>query len=76
MSGESLSVKEIADFMGRSEVFVRGAIENGSLPIGCYTRNGSKGSYYISPKRAKEYLGYEKTSYYNSPVSDVRGIGS
>lgn len=54
----TLSVEEIAHFMNKSPMFVRRSIENGSLPIGAYDRQGSRGSYYISPKRAEEYLGY------------------
>ena len=54
----SLSVKEIAEFIGKSEVFVRASIENGSLPIGSYDRKGKRANYFISPKRAYEWLGY------------------
>lgn len=54
----TLTVEEIAVWIGKSEVFVRKAIENGSLGIGAYMREGSKGSYYISPKLAYERLGY------------------
>lgn len=54
----SLTVKEIAAFIGKSEVFVRAGIENGSLPIGGYDRKGERANYYISPKRAYEWLGY------------------
>lgn len=56
----TLSIDEVADFMGKSKLFVRRSIENGSLPIGCYTKEGTRCSYYISPKRAYEYLGYER----------------
>lgn len=56
----TLSVEEIANFIGKSKVFVRKSIENGSLPIGAYTREGTAGSYYISPKRAWEYMGYKR----------------
>lgn len=54
----TLTIQEVARFMGRSEFFVRKSIENGSLPIGCFTREGKKAGYYISPKRAYEWLGY------------------
>ena len=54
----SLSVSEVAKFMGKSEIFVRKSIENGSLPIGSYDREGKRANYYISPKRAAEWLGY------------------
>jgi len=65
----SLSVEEVAEFMGKSKLFVRRSIENGTLPIGCYTKEGNRTSYYISPKRVYEYMGYkrdEETSYSNT----------
>lgn len=54
----SIEVEEIARWMQKSPTFVRKSIENGSLPIGSYNKNGNRGSYYISPKRAYEYIGY------------------
>ena len=63
----SLSVAEIARFMGKSEIFVRKSIENGSLPIGSYDREGKRANYYISPKRAAEWLGYVR----NEEKTDV-----
>lgn len=56
----SLTIDELATFMGKSKLFVRKSIENGSLPVGAYTKEGKKSSYYISPKRAYEYLGYKR----------------
>lgn len=56
----TLSIEEVAAFMGKSKLFVRRSIENGSLPIGAYTKEGKVGSYYISPKRAYEYMGYKR----------------
>ena len=56
----TLTVKEISAWIHRSEIFVRKAMENGSLDIGAYTREGSKGAYYISPKLAWERLGYRR----------------
>lgn len=55
----SLTVGEIAKFMNKPDLFVREAIKNGSLPIGAYTMN-KQASFYISPKRAYEYLGYRR----------------
>ena len=56
----SLTIREIANFIGKSEVFVRKSIENGSLGIGAYDREGSRANYYISPKLAYERLGYRR----------------
>ena len=79
-SYKSYTVSEIAEYMGKSEVFVRKSIENGSLPIGCYVRQGTKGSYYISPKRAWVWLGYvrneENTDGYSTPLHDECDNGS
>lgn len=75
----TLTVKEIADWIDRSEIFVRKSIENGSLAIGAYTRQGSRGTYYISPKLAWERLGYrrdEESDYNNDPVTDHECFGS
>lgn len=70
----SLTVKEIAGWIHRSEVFVRRALENGSLGIGAYNREGKNGSYYISPKLAWERLGYrrdeENTDSNSTPLHD------
>lgn len=72
----SLSVEEIARFMGKSKEFVRMGIENGSLPIGSYTRVGKKASYYISPKRALEFMGYKRDEKnINSDVTACVGVG-
>ena len=54
----TLTIREIAEFIGKSEVFVRGSLENGSLGIGAYDRKGGRANYYISPKLAYERLGY------------------
>lgn len=61
----TLTVKEIAEWIDKSEIFVRKAIENGSLDIGAYTRD-ERGSYYISPKLAWERLGYRRDEETNS----------
>lgn len=67
----TLTIREIAGFIGKSEVFVRKSIENGSLPIGSYTREGKKASYFISPKRAEEWLGYKREENTNDDSSDA-----
>lgn len=68
----TLSVEEIANFIGKSPMFVRRSIENGSLPIGAYDREGKRGNYYISPKRAYEYIGYKRDEEENN----FRGYGN
>lgn len=70
----SLTVIEIAAWIHKSPHFVRKGIENGSLGIGGYVKEGSKGSYYISPKLAWERLGYrrneENTDCNSTPLHD------
>ena len=68
----SLSIEEVATFMNKSKLFVRKSIENGTLPIGCYVKEGNRTSFYISPKRAFEYMGYKRDeeSINNSITND------
>ena len=56
----TLTVGEIAEWIDRSPTFVRKAIKNGSLAIGAYTEEGSRSTFYISPKLAWERLGYRR----------------
>lgn len=77
----TLTVEEIAAFTHKKPTFIRKAIENGSLPIGSYNREGSRASYYISPKRAYEWIGYkrEESIDNNTPTpgdGDIRSNGS
>ena len=77
----SLTVEEIAAFTHKKPTFIRRAIENGSLPIGSYNREGSRASYYISPKRAYEWIGYRREENIDSNTSapgdgDIGSYGS
>lgn len=56
----TLSVEEIAAWIHRSPTFVRKAMKNGSLDIGAFTEEGSRSTFYISPKLAWERLGYRR----------------
>jgi len=56
----TLKVEEIAAWIDRSPTFVRKAMKNGSLDIGAYTEEGSRSTFYISPKLAWERLGYRR----------------
>jgi hypothetical protein len=53
----NIKVSEVAKLMGKSEQFVRIGLQRGLLPIGTAIKNGSKYSYYISPKLLEEYIG-------------------
>lgn len=60
---KSISVKEAAKIMGKSEQFVRIGLQRGILPIGTAFKmgNSSMYTYYISPKLFEEYVGkYEQ----------------
>ena len=57
MEKRSISVKEAAQLMGKSEMFVRIGLQRGLLPIGTAVKLSSKYTYYISPKLLEEYIG-------------------
>lgn len=57
--GKSISVKEAAKIMGKSEQFVRIGLQRGLLPFGQAIKMSSIYTYYISPKLFEEYVGYK-----------------
>ena len=58
---KSISVKEAAKIMGKSEQFVRIGLQRGLLPFGQAIKMSSIYTYYISPKLFEEYVGkYEE----------------
>lgn len=46
----SVPVRVAASVLGKSQLYVRHAIEDGKLDIGCCSGRGKRKSYYISPK--------------------------
>ena len=54
---KNISVAECARMLGKSEQFVRIALQQGIAPFGFAVRNKSVYSYHISPKKLKEYMG-------------------
>lgn len=54
----NLPVKVAARVMGKSEIYVRHALEDKRLDIGCCVCRGKRKSYYISPKKFYELTGY------------------
>lgn len=55
---KNVSVAQAAKLLGKSEQFVRVALQNGSAPFGFATQiSGNRYSYHISPKKLKEYQG-------------------
>lgn len=54
----SVPIKVAAEVMNKSQMYVRHAIEDGRLDIGCCSGRGKRKSYYISPKKFYELTGY------------------
>ena len=56
----SVSVKKTAEILGKSQLFVREAIAQGRLDIGCCIegKNGRR-TFYISPQKLKDLTGEE-----------------
>ncbi len=51
-----MTVKEAAERMGVSELFIRFGIRNGTLPIGCAIKMSSKWTFYIQRDRFEAYM--------------------
>ena len=56
--GNKITIKEAAKILGKSEQFIRVGLQRGLLPFGVAYKMSSKYSYYISPKKFYEYVGY------------------
>lgn len=54
---KSLTVSEAARVMGKSNQFVRLALQQGLFPFGTAVKMSSKYTYYINPKQFWEYVG-------------------
>ena len=58
ISNQKISIEEAARRLGKSQQFVRIALQNGAAPFGFATKGaGSAYDYHISPKLLKEYIG-------------------
>lgn len=57
MSMKNISVSECAKILGKSEQFVRVALQTGVAPFGFAVKNKTTFSYHISPKKLAEYIG-------------------
>jgi transcriptional regulator with XRE-family HTH domain len=53
----NISVAECARRLGKSEQFVRVALQTGAVPFGFAVKNRTMYSYHISPKKLDEYIG-------------------
>ena len=54
---KNVSIAEAARLLGKSEQFVRVALQTGVAPFGFAVKNKSVYSYHISPKKLNEYIG-------------------
>ena len=54
---KNVSVAQAATMLGKSEQFVRVALQTGKAPFGFAAKNKTVWSYHISPKKLKEYIG-------------------
>ena len=58
ISHQKISVAETALRLGKSQQFIRIALQNGAAPFGFATKvSGSTYDYHISPKLLNEYIG-------------------
>ena len=55
----SISVKQAAELMGKSEQFIRIGLQRGLLPFGVATKmpKSTHYTYYISPKQFYNFVG-------------------
>ena len=53
---KNISVSECAKILGKSEQFVRVALQTGVAPFGFAVKNKTVYSYHISPKKLAEYI--------------------
>lgn len=53
----NVSISECARILGKSEQFVRVALQTGVAPFGFAVKNKTVYSYHISPKKLAEYVG-------------------
>lgn len=53
----TMTVKETAKLLGKSEQFVRIGLQRGILPFGYAVKMSSKWTYHISEAKVSEYLG-------------------
>ena len=54
---KNVPVAEAAKILGKSEQFVRVALQTGVAPFGFAVKNKTVYSYHISPKKLAEYIG-------------------
>lgn len=63
MQTQSLTVKQAAQILGKSEQFIRIGIQRGILPIGSAVKLSTQWTYYISEAKLYDYVGYRKEKF-------------
>lgn len=69
----NISITQCAKLLGKSEQFVRVALQTGTAPFGFAVKNKSVYSYHISPKKLEEYIG-SLTLDNNMMVDDMKQL--
>ena len=70
-----LSVDEAAKIMGVSKPYIRIGLQRGLLPFGTAVKmTGNRYTYFISKNRLYEYLGVNKTEYFDNGGLDNGNI--
>nr|WP_308742071.1 helix-turn-helix transcriptional regulator [uncultured Anaerocolumna sp.] len=54
---KNIRVEDAAKILGKSEDFVRTALQMGTAPFGFAAKRKTRWSYHISPKKLAEYVG-------------------
>lgn len=57
-----MSVKECAELLGKSQQWVRIALQEGIVPFGYAVKMSSRWSYHISAHLVYQYLGIEQSA--------------
>lgn len=57
--GNRISIKEAAEIMGVSQQFLRIGLQRKEFTFGVAVKMSNKYSYYISPKKFYEYVGFD-----------------
>lgn len=55
----NVPIRVVAKIMNKSQMYVRHAIEDKRLDIGCCSGRGKRKSYYVSPLKLYELTGYK-----------------
>ena len=64
----SISIKEAAQRMGKSQQFVRVGLQRNVFPFGYAVKMSSKWTYHISRKKFEEYVGKNEGSKSNEKI--------